>query len=323
MWSASPDLNGDGVIDADDKLTWEEALAYAETFALAGYSDWRLPTIKELYSLNDFNGTDPSAVQGTDTSGLTPFIDTDYFEFAYGDTNAGERIIDAQMATSTIYTSTTMGGNTTMFGFNFADSRIKGYPVNKLFYVYYVRGSSDHGINDFVDNTDGTVSDLATGLMWAQEDSATGMDWESALAWVQQLNEENYLGYSDWRLPNAKELQSIVDYSLSPDATNSATLDPVFQIITITNEAGQTDYPMFWTSTTHANTSNHPGFEAVYVAFGWAMGNMHNEWMDVHGAGAQRSDPKAGVASDYSQGRGPQGDAIRIENFVRVVKDGN
>ncbi|HCU57005.1 MAG TPA: hypothetical protein DF984_02050 [Anaerolineaceae bacterium] len=323
MWSASPDLNGDGVIDADDKLTWEEALAYAETFALAGYSDWRLPTIKELYSLNDFNGTDPSAVQGTDTSGLTPFIDTDYFEFAYGDTNAGERIIDAQMATSTIYTSTTMGGNTTMFGFNFADGRIKGYPVDKLFYVYYVRGSSDYGINDFVDNTDGTVSDLATGLMWAQEDSATGMDWESSLAWVQQLNEENYLGYSDWRLPNAKELQSIVDYSLSPDATNSATLDPVFQIITITNKAGQTDYPMFWTSTTHANTSNHPGFEAVYVAFGRAMGNMHNEWMDVHGAGAQRSDPKAGVASDYSQGRGPQGDAIRIENFVRVVKDGN
>ena len=142
VWAASPDLNGDGVINVNDKLTYEEALAYADSFDLAGYSDWRLPTIKELYSLIDFNGTDPSAVQGTDTSGLTPFIDTEYFSFAYGDTNAGERIIDSQMATSTIYTSTTMGGNTTMFGVNFADGRIKGYPVDKLFYVYYVRGNS-------------------------------------------------------------------------------------------------------------------------------------------------------------------------------------
>ena len=321
MWSASADLNGDGVINVDDKLTYEEALDYAESFDLAGYADWRLPTIKELYSLIDFNGTDPSAVQGNDTSGLTPFIDTDYFEFAFGDTNAGERIIDSQMATSTIYTSTTMNGNTTMFGVNFADGRIKGYPVDKVFYVYYVRGNSDYGINDFMDNGDGTVSDLATGLMWAQEDSGTGMDWESALAWVQQLNEENYLGYSDWRLPNAKELQSIVDYSLSPDATGTAALNPVFQITPITNEAGQADYPMFWTGTTHANTSNHPGLEAAYVAFGRAMGNMRNQWMDVHGAGAQRSDPKTGDASDFPQGRGPQGDAIRIENFIRVVRD--
>ena len=321
MWAACPDLNGDGVIDVDDKLTYEEALAYAATFDLAGYSDWRLPTIKELYSLIDFNGTDPSAIQGTDTSGLTPFIDTDYFEFAFGDTNAGERIIDSQMATSTLYTSTTMNGNTTMCGVNFADGRIKGYPVDKLFYVYYVRGNPDYGINDFVDNNDGTVSDLATGLMWAQEDSGAGMDWESALAWVQQLNEENYLGYSDWRLPNAKELQSLVDYSLSPDATGTAALDPVFQITPITNEDGELDFPMFWTSTTHANTSNHPGLEAAYVAFGRAMGNMHNQWMDVHGAGAQRSDPKTGDAGEFPQGRGPQGDAIRIENFIRVVRD--
>ena len=50
MWSQSPDLNGDGTIGIEDKLTYEEALAGAETFALGGYDDWRLPTIKELYS---------------------------------------------------------------------------------------------------------------------------------------------------------------------------------------------------------------------------------------------------------------------------------
>jgi hypothetical protein len=157
--------------------------------------------------------------------------------------------------------------------------------------------------------------------MWSQDDSGEGMDWEAALAWVQAMNETNYLGYSDWRLPNAKELQSIVDYSRSPDATNSGAMDPIFNLTAVTNEAGQTDCPAFWTSTTHANSSPQPGMAAVYVTFGRAMGNMRGQWMDVHGAGAQRSDPKAGDAADYLQGRSPQGDAIRIENFVRLVRD--
>jgi hypothetical protein len=131
-----------------------------------------------------------------------------------------------------------MGGNTTMFGVNFADGRIKGYPVDKLFYVYYVRGETGYGENDFADNGDGTVSDSATGLMWAQDDSGQGMDWEAALAWVQEMNAANYLGYNDWRLPNAKELQSLVDYARSPDATDSAAIDPVFNVTAITNEVG-------------------------------------------------------------------------------------
>jgi hypothetical protein len=41
---------------------------------------------------------------------------------------------------------------------------------------------------------------------------------------------------------------------------------------------------------------------------------------DVHGAGAQRSDPKAGDPQNFPHGRGPQGDVIRIYNFVRVVR---
>ena len=44
-------------------------------------------------------------------------------------------------------------------------------------------------------------------------------------------------------------------------------------------------------------------------------------WVDVHGAGAQRSDPKTGDPSQYPYGRGPQGDAIRIYNYVRLVRD--
>ena len=43
--------------------------------------------------------------------------------------------------------------------------------------------------------------------------------------------------------------------------------------------------------------------------------------LNVHGAGAQRSDPKSGSASDYPQGHGPQGDVVRVENYVRCVRD--
>ncbi len=328
MWRQSPDMNGDGHIDVDDKLTFDEAIAAAQSYSLAGHTDWRLPTIKELYSLIDFRGVDPSGYATSDASGLIPFIDTDVFGFGYGDVRAGERIIDAQFATSTEYVGTTMGGAATMFGVNFADGRIKGYPTgpmpgrteSKAFYVLYVRGG-DYGVNSFSENGNATISDASTGLMWSKEDSGEGLDWQGALAWVQEMNAASYLGHDDWRLPNVKELQSIVDYSRAPDVTDSPAIDPVFNTTAITNESGQKDYPSFWSSTTHANWTEQPGANAAYVSFGRAMGYMHGQWIDVHGAGSQRSDPKAGDPDEWTFGHGPQGDAIRIYNYVRLVRD--
>jgi hypothetical protein len=46
---------------------------------------------------------------------------------------------------------------------------------------------------------------------------------------------------------------------------------------------------------------------------------MNGKWLDFHGAGAQRSDPKVGDASQFPQGCGPQGDVIRIENMELLV----
>ena len=100
MWSQSLDMDGDGDIDANDKMTYSEALSGESDFDLAGYDDWRLPTIKEQYSLILFSGVDPSGYEGTATDGLVPFIDTEYFDFAYGDTDARERIIDSQYAST-------------------------------------------------------------------------------------------------------------------------------------------------------------------------------------------------------------------------------
>jgi Protein of unknown function (DUF1566)/Secretion system C-terminal sorting domain len=336
MWQKSPDMDGDGDIDYDDKLSYDEALAGAASFKLAGYSDWRLPTIKEQYSLIMFSGLDPSGYDGSSTDGFVPFINTDYFDFGFGDTDAGERIIDAQFATLTKYISTTMINDETMFGVNFADGRIKGYPTgampgqteDKQFYVLYVRGNTEYGLNDFVDNGNGTISDNATGLMWQQGDSEAGLNWEEALAWVEQKNSETFLVYDDWRLPNVKELQSIVDYSRAPAITNSPAINELFRYSEITDEGNETNYPFYWSGTTHANMQN--GGYASYVCFGEALGWMEMPpnsgsytLLDVHGAGAQRSDPKTGSSDDYPYGHGPQGDVIRINNYVRLVRDIN
>ncbi len=43
-----------------DSLAWESALTYAENLSLAGQTDWRLPNIKELQSLNDESLFNPS-----------------------------------------------------------------------------------------------------------------------------------------------------------------------------------------------------------------------------------------------------------------------
>lgn len=269
-----------------------------------------------------FSGVDPSGYTGTSTSGLIPFINTDYFDFAYGDTQAGERIIDAQYASSNMYVDGQL-----LFGVNFADGRIKGYglqmpfgPGDKTFDVIYVRGNSTYGINNFVDNGDSTITDNSTGLMWMKNDSKTGMTWQNALGYSENLQ---YAGHSDWRLPDAKELHSILDYTRSPGTTNSAAIDPLFYATAITNEAGQSDYGCYWTSTTHSNWSSVAGGFAAYVSFGRAMGYMDAIWQDVHGAGAQRSDPKAGNPNQYPTGNGPQGDAIRIYNYVRCVRNIN
>lgn len=322
--------NGDGTItdnvsglmwerDMGVKISYDEAFLKAEASVLGGYTDWRVPTIKELYSLILFTGQ----VQGE--RAIAMFIDTVYFIQALGDVSIGEREIDAQTWSSTEYVGRTMNSDETIFGVNFIDGRIKGYPKYKprtgsenLMYFRMVRGNKDYGKNDFVDNGDGTVSDKATGLMWQQTDDGNGRDWEDALEYAENLE---LASFNDWRLPNAKELQSIVDYTRSPQTTNSPAIDPVFNTTEITDPDGNTgQFPYFWTGTSHLDGIN-PYSSAVYIAFGEGQGKMNGILMDVHGAGCQRSDPKSGDPNNYPQFFGPQGDVRYVYNFVRCVRE--
>ncbi|MEE4292286.1 MAG: hypothetical protein V2J13_11120, partial [Cycloclasticus sp.] len=116
--------------------------------------------------------------------------------------------------------------------------------------------------------------------------------------------------------------QSIVDYSRSPDVTGSAAIDPLFSTTQIQDPDENSQYPYFWTGTTHIDSYNPVVYDkAVYIAFGEAQGKMNDVLYDVHGAGAQRSDPKSGVPANFPDYLGPQGDVRYMLNYVRCVRD--
>lgn len=334
--------NGDGTVtDQHTGLTWEkgvrrldwvQAASEAAATNTGGYNDWRVPTVKELYSLILFTGNQGRARPDDPVAppDARPFIDAGAFTFSYPQSG---RYIDAQYITQTQYVARIMAGQECFFGVNFADGRIKCYPIaghrNRQYFSRFVRGNPNYGRNDLTDNGDGTITDDATGLMWARIDSgdpdfaeavsgtqkANGaMNWEEALRFASELD---YAGHNDWRLPTAKQLHSIVDYSRAPDRTNSAAIDALFRTTTIVNEAGGEDFPSYWTSTTF-----EPGPDAVIFQFGRALGEFAPRgqalgFYDTHGAGSQRTDPKAGSPSS---GSGPQGDVRRVYNYVRVVR---
>ena len=277
-------LDGEVVVDAVSGLSWvaatdfasfDEAEAVASELAVGGFEDWRVPTVSELYTLIDFSGATGTAAPESSEApeDAVPYVDDGLFDFEYP-TDA--RYIDAQYLTSSVYVSEVelggdQGGQEAFFGVNFADGRIKGYPTsgsgpNSDYHVWFVRGSMGQG--GYTDQGDGTVLDEATGLVWMQEDSGAGMDWDEALAWCEGME---LAGQDDWRLPDAHELQSLVDYSRSPDTTDSPAIDQAFVSTAIIDEEGDPDWPFYWSSTTHKD-----GIEqwtwAVYVAFGEAKG---------------------------------------------------
>ena len=175
-------------------------------------------------------------------------------------------------------------------------------------------------------NGDGTVTDLVTGLVW-QKDPGAKKTFAEAVAGAKSFR---LAGKSDWRLPTIKELYSLIDfrgYSMQTAEQSGSYLNTdYFRFSYGDARMGERVIDaQFWTSTTHLE--HYTCGAAVYVCFGEAFGYMGppgapKRKLDVHGAGAQRSDPKAGDPAQFPTGRGPQGDEIRIYNYVRCVRGG-
>jgi len=71
----------------------------------------------------------------------------------------------------------------------------------------------------FVDNGDSTITDAKKKLMWTKNDSMIELkkwvNYQDSVDWVRDLNENNYAGYSDWRLPTQDEMGGLYDESFS------------------------------------------------------------------------------------------------------------
>lgn len=98
------------------------------------------------------------------------------------------------------------------------------------------------------------VSDNLTGLIWAKDGNlAVTPTWQGALDWVDSLNSGGGLcGQTDWRLPNRKELKTLVNRQQANSALwlNTQGFSNV-----------QADY--YWSSSTVANYAN--GAWVVYM----------------------------------------------------------
>jgi uncharacterized protein DUF1566 len=61
QWQQAPaDKNGDGKVDADDRFTFTEAVAFSADSRIGGHSDWRVPTPRELESILDRTVSNPA-----------------------------------------------------------------------------------------------------------------------------------------------------------------------------------------------------------------------------------------------------------------------
>lgn len=227
---------------------WSSAINNCESADVGGATDWRLPNVREMLSLLDYGQSTPMLPEGhpfadwTNTvywaSTLSPH-DTDYaltVNLNNGAVSVGHRGVSEYCFCLVRWIT--------------EPSDIAAVPkTGQILSLvtgddgYYQKGVTVSG-ERFVDNGNGTVNDSQTGLMWLKDAGAIGRtEWSNA---VEVCESMHFGSYSDWRLPNARELESLVSYS-----TNSPPVSPdVFDNVKFTQDAA------YWTSTTFAEDSD-------------------------------------------------------------------
>ena len=224
--------------------TWYDSLAKITDFNAhpdsyncqdytAHYTDWRLPNINELESLLNTEQEFPSTWLNDQG-----FRNVQYDWYWSSTTRATATNSAWSMSMMVGWVSSHSKGGTGVMGEYLLPVRSgqfgspdHNYPANiwktgqQISYYSGDDGDLQAGVswpaNRFADSGDGTVTDYLTGLMWVKDAGSPSigtctigsMTWQDALDYVDCLNSNNYLSYNDWRLPNRKELYSLIDFS--------------------------------------------------------------------------------------------------------------
>ena len=202
--------------------TWNNANVTPGTFTFAGNSDWRLPNIRELQTLINrsmragFSPIDNTAFPNSPSIGFwssTPDASDPW----------GFNALGISSGNFTDYTYHSNGQSiSTSKDFSAAVRLVRGGQTSDFFKI--ARPTSD-----YVDNGDGTVTHVPTRLMWKRCSEGqvwwSGGDCTSVASTAAQVNVANlsnstFAGKSDWRLPTAEELLTLVDYTLYGPAIN-------------------------------------------------------------------------------------------------------
>ena len=125
----------------------------------------------------------------------------------------------------------------------------------------------------FIASPDQTVIDNLTGLIWSKDSAPSGNDmtWQAALDSIKTLNSQHYLGYSDWRLPNIRELESLVDVN-----SHSPAMPP--------NHPFQEIAEGYWSSTTSVY---EPSYAWVLYTLDGAVGVGYKAKADFYAWGVR------------------------------------
>ncbi len=214
------------------EMTIENALLYCDTLTLGGYTNWRLPDAHESFSILNHQYANPSL-------DATVFTTT-------GAEYWWTRIRQAN-DTNKVWATNAGGG----IG-NHPKTETISAGGTKKFHVRAVRdlNTPQQIPNHFTDNSDGTVTDNLTGLIWQKSPFADTLTWEEALNYADTLSLN---GLTDWRLPNIKELQSINDESRINPSLNTAYFN--------TGNAKK-----YWSSTTLPNQTSKAWY--LFTQFG-------------------------------------------------------
>jgi hypothetical protein len=203
-------INGDGTVtDTITGLMWQQtdggemtyasALQYADSLSLGTFTNWRLPSAHESFSMLNHQQVNPALATGIFMSGNA--------EYWWSSDQ------DAQDANK-IWVTNAGGG----IG-NHPKSETISAGGTKSFHVRAVREQQNPILlsSAFSNAGNGIIHDNRYGVDWTQTPYPDSLTWEDALQYADTLQ---LAGYSDWRLPNIKECQSIIDITRSQPAVD-------------------------------------------------------------------------------------------------------